>query len=81
MKYKTVTCGKCLDKNVVYSDIHEKTWRCPKCSTVHGVMYKDCENYEYPDCRVEPYLVGEDSYDWDWLDYDKPKGGDAVESV
>lgn len=80
MKYKIVTCGKCLNQIVAYSDIHRTTWRCPVCSTVHGVKYEDTlENYEFCDARVAPHIAGEGEYDWDWLEYDKPKraGADA----
>jgi hypothetical protein len=73
MKYKTVNCGKCLQGRVVYEDIHPRAWVCPTCNQVHGVKW-DKGFTELPDSEyaVPGYYAGEDEYDWDWMEYDKP---------
>jgi len=79
MKYKTVTCGKCLCSVVAHSDIHNKAWTCPTCGQVQGILWSQFDGEKDVSNRVPSHLDGEGEYDWDWLEYDKPKraGDDA----
>ena len=71
MKYKPVICGRCLTGRIVYEDIHPKAWTCPTCCNVTGVTWREgFVEIEKSKHEVEPYLVGEDQYDWSWLDYE-----------
>lgn len=74
LRHKTVTCGKCLSSLHVYEDTHPTTWRCPTCSQVQGVLWKESDPFDEPEKDVTyimPHLKGEGEYDWDWLNYDK----------
>ena len=71
--YQIAQCGRCNTKRIVYRDIHPKAFTCPKCCQVQGVIWKDTmimgKYNSMANC--DPFLRGEDEYDWTWLDYDK----------
>lgn len=74
MKYKTITCGRCLCEMSIDDDMHPETWRCPTCGQVQGVSWNQFDGERDVSNRLAPMLEGEGVYDWDWLNYDSIAG-------
>lgn len=73
-KGMTVKCSRCGSGYNIYDDIQVKAvGTCPVCNNVEGFKFEHPFTFEYNAGNVEPHLVGEEEYDWDWLEYEKGK--------
>lgn len=69
-----VKCSRCTTAYNIYDDIQVKAVGiCPMCNNVEGFKFEHPFTFEYNAGDVEPHLDGEDTYDWDWLEYEKGK--------